>query len=272
MIIGNIEQFKHLSQFTSLKEFNNHIEMWMAEYKSHFTKSELIALKRLIRFSAKVYGVSTASINTILKATEKDAGISISEATFHRMKRKAIKIGMLSIYYTVRKNGSQSSNIWVFNRFVNTNDTPNNSIQEQKSQSNQAKNDNVNEITNGTPNKTSNHIKTNILYIKRYDGTEAEFVSSRVPKQFVKLVSCFYNKADVIEELWKVVKCATSKLNYTVAEVTSIAMDCFRQLIRLVRKGRIRKSIYACFWGIVNKKLDELYFEELYEMGFALNE
>lgn len=267
MLIGNIEQFKHLSQFTTLKDFNNHIEMWLAEYKSHFTKSELIALKRLIRFSAKVYGVSTASINTILKATEKD-GVGISESTFHRMKRKAIKIGILTVHYTTRKNGSQSSNVWVFNRF--TNDTPIDSVQEQKSQSNQAKNDDVNEIANDTPNKTGNHIKTINLNNKRYDGSEAEFTSSRVPKQFVNLVKCFYNKADTIEELWKVVKCATSKLNYTVAEVTSIATDCFRRLIRLVKKGRIKKSIYACFWGIVNNKLDEMYFEELYELNFAM--
>lgn len=270
MIIGNIEQFKHLSQFSSLKEFNNHIEMWMAEYKSHFTKSELIALKRLIRFSAKVYGVSTASINTILNATQKD-GIGVSESTFHRMKRKAVKIGILSIHYTTRKNGSQSSNVWVFNRF--TNDTPIDSAQKLETQENQGIDANVNEMTIDSPNKTSNlSNKTSIHNNKRYDGSEAEFTSNRVPKEFVKLVSCFYDKADIIEELWKVVKCATSKLNYSFAEVTSIATDSFRQLIRLVKKGRIRKSIYACFWGIVNKKLDELYFEELYEMGFALNE
>ncbi|MGG4040651.1 hypothetical protein [Bacillus smithii] len=269
MLIGNIEQFKHLSQFTTLKDFNNHIEMWLAEYKSHFTKSELIALKRLIRFSAKVYGVSTASINTILKATEKD-GVGISESTFHRMKRKAVKIGILSIYYTTRKNGSQSSNVWVFNRFVNTNDTPNDDVKEPEIQTNQGVDDNVNEMTIDSPNKTSNQYKTINLNNKRYTGNEAEFTSNRVPKEFVKLVSCFYDKADVIEELWKVVKCATHTLNYTLAEVTEMACDCFRQLIRQVKNGKIKKSIYACFWGIVNKKLDELYFEELYELGFAI--
>lgn len=265
--MGNIEQFKHLSQFTTLKDFNNHIEMWLAEYKNQFTKSELIALKRLIRFSAKVYGLSTASINTILKATEKN-GIGVSESTFHRMKRKAVKIGLLSIHYTTRKNGSQSSNVWVFNRF--TNDTPINDVKESETQANQGIDDNANEMAIDSPNKTNNLYKTINLNNKRYDGTEAEFTSNRVPKEFRNLVSCFYNSADTIEELWKVVKCATHTLNYTVAEVTSIAADCFRQLIRLVKKGRIKKSIYACFWGIVNNKLDELYFEELYELGFAM--
>jgi len=266
MLIGNVEQFKHLSQFTSLKDFNNHIEMWLAEYKSQFTKSELIALKRLIRFSAKVYGVSTASINTILKATEKD-GVGVSESTFHRMKRKAVKIGILSIHSTTRKNGSQSSNVWVFNRF--TNDTPCTEQKDQETQVNQGTDANVSEAQMTAP-KTSILSKTNIHNNKRYTGDEAEFTSNRVPKQFRNLVACFYDKADTIEELWKVVKCATHTLDYTLAELTEMACECFRQLIRQVKKNRVRKSIYACFWGIIQNKLDELYFEELYELGFAM--
>ncbi|MBA2876883.1 hypothetical protein [Thermaerobacillus caldiproteolyticus] len=35
---GNIEQFKHLSQFRDLKDFNNNIEQWMIDLKSKFTK------------------------------------------------------------------------------------------------------------------------------------------------------------------------------------------------------------------------------------------
>lgn len=266
MLIGNIKQFKHLSQFTTLKDFNNNIEMWLAEYKNQFTKSELIALKRLIRFSAKVYGVSTASINTILNATQKD-GIGISESTFHRMKRKAVKIGILSIHYTTRKNGSQSSNVWVFNRF--TNDTPIDHVQKLETQVNQGIDDNVSEAQMTTP-KTSIQFKTSNLINKRYTGTEAEFTSNRVPEQFRNLVSCFYDKADTIEELWKVVKCATYTLDYSLAEVTDIATDCFRQLIRQVKRNKVRKSIYACFWGIIQNKLDQMYFEELYELGFAM--
>lgn len=267
MLIGNIEQFKHLSQFRDIRDFNNNIEQWLAEYKSQFTKSELIALKRLIRFSAKVYGVSTASINTILNTTKKD-GVGVSESTFHRMKRKAVKIGILSIHSTTRKNGSQSSNVWVFNRF--TNDTPINDVKESETQENQGIDDNVNEMEIDSPNKTSNLSKTSIHNNKRYDGSEAEFTSNSVPKEFRNLVACFYDKADVIEELWRVIQCSTHTLNYTIAEVTEMACDCFRQLIRLVRKGKVMKSIYACFWGIVQKKLDQMYFEELYELGFAI--
>ena len=40
-----IENFAGYSQFGSLKEFNSHFEMWMADKKRFFSKGELIGLK-----------------------------------------------------------------------------------------------------------------------------------------------------------------------------------------------------------------------------------
>ncbi|WP_025726761.1 hypothetical protein [Heyndrickxia ginsengihumi] len=256
MKMNNIENFKRLSQFNSLKDFNNNVEMWLAEYKSSFTKSELVALKRLIRYSAKVFGVSTASVNTLIKSAK------VSESTFHRMKRKAYKIGMLSSHTTTRDNGSQSANIWVFQRYK---DTPIDLSKQQEKPSHQAieSNDKDRELT--AP-KTCPQSKTNNKLNKRYNGNETEFTSNRVPVQFKQLASNFYHKADTIEELWKVVKCATHKLNYSISEVADLACDGFRQLIRLVKKKRVKKSIYACYWGIVNNILDEMYLEDLAKM------
>ncbi|MFJ7977884.1 hypothetical protein ACIQZI_19740 [Peribacillus sp. NPDC096379] len=77
----------------------------MIEYKQHFTTSERIALKRLIRYVAKVLGISTAKINTILAAIDDKAnGYEISRATFKRMTCKAKKIGLLTVKETVRTN------------------------------------------------------------------------------------------------------------------------------------------------------------------------
>ena len=57
---GMIEKFEGYSQFASLTEFNRHLEMWMLEYKQDFTKGELVGLKRLVRFAAKIPGVCNA--------------------------------------------------------------------------------------------------------------------------------------------------------------------------------------------------------------------
>jgi N-acetylglutamate synthase-like GNAT family acetyltransferase len=115
---GRIEGFEGYSQFKSVKEFNTHVEMWLAVKKQEFSKGELIGLKRLVRFSVKVPGVSNAKIGTLLKAiNEEYQGNGISRSTFKRMILKAKELGILTIHETTRKNGSQSSNLYSFNRF-----------------------------------------------------------------------------------------------------------------------------------------------------------
>src|SRR3954449_2027831 len=108
---GKIEEFGQFSQFSNLQEFNHHIEMWLLEYKHEFSKGELVGLKRLVRFAAKIPGVCNAKIGTLLKSIHDqyhDNGISRS--TFKRMIFKARGFGIITVFETERKNGSQSSN------------------------------------------------------------------------------------------------------------------------------------------------------------------
>jgi translation initiation factor IF-3 len=86
--------------------------------KQEFSKGDLIGLKRLVHFSAKVPGVCNSKIGTLLKAiNEEYQGNGISRSTFKRMTIKAKELGILTIHETERKNGSQSSNLYSFNRF-----------------------------------------------------------------------------------------------------------------------------------------------------------
>ncbi|WP_409305074.1 hypothetical protein [Peribacillus sp. SCS-155] len=114
---GNVENFKDMSNFRDIHDFNNQIEQWMVELKTQFTKSELAALKRLIRFSAKVAGICHAKIGTLVAATHAKDAAGISRSTFKRMAGKARNFGLLEIHETERKNGSQTANLYVFNRF-----------------------------------------------------------------------------------------------------------------------------------------------------------
>jgi hypothetical protein len=115
---GRIEKFDSLSPFTSLTQFNTHMEMWLAVYKHKFSKGELVGLKRLVRFAAKIPGVCNAKIGTVLKAIHEEyEGNGISRSTFKRMIQKAIGLGILTVHETERKNGSQSSNLYIFNCF-----------------------------------------------------------------------------------------------------------------------------------------------------------
>ncbi|MBV7509454.1 hypothetical protein KW850_30300 [Bacillus sp. sid0103] len=115
---GNTDGFREFSQFSSLEEFNHHMEMWLVEHKHDFSKGELVGLKRLVRFAAKIPGVCNAKIGTILKSIhEQYHDNGISRSTFKRMILKAKELGIITVFETERKNGSQSSNLYQFNRF-----------------------------------------------------------------------------------------------------------------------------------------------------------
>ena len=116
MLSGRIENFKEYSQFDSLKSFNTTIEMFLADHKKDFTKGELVAFKRLVRYSAKYFGVANAKIGTLLKTiNEKLNGFGISRSTFERMLRKAKGFGILTVKNTVKRKGGKGHNVFVFN-------------------------------------------------------------------------------------------------------------------------------------------------------------
>ncbi|MEH7524936.1 hypothetical protein V7149_16895 [Bacillus sp. JJ1503] len=195
---GNIKQFESFSQFKGLEEFNTHIEMWMSVHKDKLSKGELVGLKRLIRFAAKVPGVCNAKIGTVLKAIHEEFnGNGISRSTFKRMIAKATELGIMTVHETERKNGSQSSNLYVFNRFPN---------------SEPPKKDKLD-----SPIKTSNLSKTNNKNNKKrnVDDTclDHTYTSDRVPNDFVQVVKYFFPEAKSIEEFWKMTSIAAYRHN-----------------------------------------------------------
>ena len=115
---GTMEQFGSFSQYQTLKEFKDNVGRWLLDYKSEFTKGELVGLTMLVCFSTQIPGVCHVKIATFLKAIrEEGQNHGISRDTFKRMIKKAKAIGILTVYETVRENGSQSSNLYVFNQF-----------------------------------------------------------------------------------------------------------------------------------------------------------
>lgn len=250
---GNIADFKQHSQFSSLTEFNTHIEMWLLEHKHSLTKSELVALKRLVRYSAKLPGICNAKIGTILKAIhEEHKAHGISRSSFKRMILKAKKLGILSVYETERKNGAQSSNLYIFNRFPQ-NEPPKGQIMNH-------------------PNKTINPNKTNPKNINKRNEArfllDYTFTSDRVPKSFVNWVSIYFNDAKTIGEFWRMATIAAYKFNRENDHelVLTLAIASFKQLIRKLKTAKTIKSPIGYFYGILYRKLEELYFEDLDEM------
>lgn len=264
MQIGNIAQFENLSQFKDLKDFNNNVEQWMLDIKEEYTKSELVALKRLIRFSAKVVGICSAKIGTIVSATHEYDGAGISRSTFKRMIVKSKRLGLLAVYDTTRKNGSKSANVYVFNRFCG--------------QAEPSKGGKMNQPKSNNLSKTNNHnlkIRKEVSEVEKKVNPEekefkqeqvkldASFVSEYVPVRFKELVKCFFNDAKSIEEYWKVaiISARTQKVEGNIVDT---AINSFKVMISKLKKGKRIENTYGFYWGILQKKLKVQFFKEAF--------
>ncbi|MCM3118651.1 hypothetical protein M3610_26045 [Neobacillus sp. MER 74] len=256
---GNIEEFEQFSQFTSLKELNSHIERWLTFHKQDFSKGELVGLKRLVRFSAKIPGVCNAKIGTVLKAIHEEYNHNgISRSTFKRMIQKAKELGILTVYETERKNGSQSSNLYIINRF------PSNELPKE-------------EILNH-PKETNNLSKTEKdqkIKERKEEASELDhtYVSDRVPQPFVQLVKCFFPEAKTIEEYWRTVNLAASSYegDLDIHHIQNVAIQSFKQLIRKLKFSRNVKNPFAYFYGIAENKFCVL-FHQLLKDKYDLND
>ena len=262
-----INKYKNYSKFSSLEEFNKNIEMFLAVHKSIFTKREFLLFRRLTKYGARVFGVATASIATILKAVEKyDGAIGVSESTFHRMRRKAVDEGILSVIKTTDVFGRQLANIWVFQKFVSPkkqNDTPGEAGFTEKTQIGEEFSSN----SQVTPLKAVNNkasTKNNIN--KRYPvSTQGEGViakpsvkkKSRIPEAFENILSAFFESPHEIWEYWRMVQLYVRKssLQMEKEEVLRLAVNSFQEMLKGLKQQRIKKPI-AYFSWIFNQKLE----------------
>lgn len=243
---GNINQFKHLSKFNSLKIFNSSMEQWYIDIHQQklLTKSEMIALKRLARFSASVFGVCNAKISTIVSATHNDT-VGISRSTFKRMLLKAQEMNLITIHHTFN-HGKQGHSVYVFNEYPSKNESDLNSLCDTVEPLQQE------EIE---PPKTSNLSKSNNHNINTYEDN----VIPNVPAEFQNLARCYYSPKQVLE-LWKCVKISTRYLAYmNYLEKINLGIRAFKQCIVNMKLGYKVRNIFGYFFSILNAFLDTEY-------------
>ncbi|WP_010291336.1 hypothetical protein [Kurthia massiliensis] len=112
------EFFKQLSNFKDVKEFNTNYEMFLADHANKFTKSELNFLRVYKRYAAKVVGVVTAKIKTVVDAALNQYKIKTSVRTAKRALKKAVEIGLVTLHETKSaKTGLKAPNIAQFNKY-----------------------------------------------------------------------------------------------------------------------------------------------------------
>ncbi|MGE6721070.1 hypothetical protein ACQKGD_27615 [Peribacillus frigoritolerans] len=284
----SITDFKEITEFKSKTEFNKSIEMFLAVHKKDFTESEYIAFKRFIRIACNVkenvFGACFASVRYILEQIKQlDTKIGLSESTFHRMKRKAIKLGILETHQRERKNGSQASNLWIFKKYKTTKravivaekqttDTPQTGSEQVEpapckekvfQQLTPLDTSNISYTNNLKINIRTENENSNILQNKKLG---LNFVNPDIPAKFIKLAATYYDDAEIINEYWKMVKIAEKKAGFEIIEIDliDVAKDAFKMTIVALKANQINKNVYAFFYGTMQKMLVTLY-EDFYK-------
>lgn len=112
------EQFKSLSQFSDLADFNRNFEMWGADIKKHIPKRQYNFLIALKRFMAKVPGISTAKYSTVVTAANEKYELPTSRRTAERIMPVLHRFGIVKMYDTkMKRTNIRGANIIVWQRY-----------------------------------------------------------------------------------------------------------------------------------------------------------
>lgn len=262
---GNIFQFKNLSKFNSVEEFNDHKERFLQQHPDLFTRSEFIAFEVLSQYSVRVPGVANAKIETLVTAcTGKQGGVS--RATFVRMLRKAKAAGILKVHKTYRSSGGFAHNVFVFQPFDSPHEkemtqreepeTPNeskvdfsNSEPETKKLFLNLKNKDLNIRQESVSNTSQNSSKSPQLQDLDYS-----FVPDSVPQTFIQTVKPFFDRANEIYTFWQKACLAYEKCKFEtpIEYLTSVVIDAFKTTVFYYKKRKIKSSFMQYYYGTLS--------------------
>ncbi len=253
-VIASIDSYQNLSTFNEIEEMNKTVRMYKDTIKSSVSRSDVQArlitlLELLKRHSCKQIGVSYMSKNTIAEKLE------LSYKTVQRLMKKLEDLGMIrQIPMKRKKDMLQTAN----------------AIQIIPAK---------NEVSDKKPNKKSKKcptIKTTSVFLKQklnnkrksVSFSESNFVAHWVPESFSKLVNYYYQKAEIIQEFWKVVKQNNAVVNhmdgsraFTDNQLLRIGEIAFKEFVMKLKAGKRVKNVYGYFNGIVNNLMDKLFFD-----------
>jgi hypothetical protein len=234
------KQYKQYSLFKDLKSFNSHFEQHMVDLKGKLTKSEAVALKRLVRYSCKIAGVCFAKIQTIVAATHEHDGIGISRSTFERMLRKAKSFGLLEVVNTY-KRGKQSHNIYIFQPYIS---------KQTKVQLNESDVP----CTNDAPIKQAISESSNQSKDIRIDHVD----------EFEKYASIFFHDYKTIRELKKISIIHTRINSIQGNHAKLLSLECLKTLIAKIKSKPI-SNVCGYFNGVCRKRMRSLKIKQLWD-------
>lgn len=266
MRAGNIYQYKHMSKFKNVEEFNHHKERFLQHHPELFTRSEYIAFEVLSQYSVVVPGVANAKIATLVSACSTKQG-GISRATFVRMLRKAKSTGFLKVHKTYRSNGGFAHNVFVFQpidvsdetqmTYREEHETPSESKVEHTQTTTESMNlfsNLVNKDLNIRQEKNVNITTQPYVISPQLQDLDYTFVPENVPKEFIQTVKPFFDRATEIYTFWHKALTAYKKFNFEtpIEHLTCVVIDAFKTTVFLYKQRKIKTSFTQYFYGTLS--------------------
>ena len=284
MFSNQVKDFERLTNFNTLDEFNESFYIAMKQHGDAFSKGELIALKTLKNWGAKIVGVVYAKIGTIISELIKQKGeMSVpSRSTFERAIRKAKKLGIIKTIETKqgikkerRRRNLRGNNVYIFELFSDS------------EQLTERKDEKLTELENAeTPHNqalqtpqiegdtslsnTSKNILSSLR--KKRDYT---YVQSYVPRFLVNKLKPFYNSADIIEDCYlnavNIMNSYDSNFFKSVTEANfeAFASEAINALVRKERKlseyGKCVRRPVGYFTNAFKQIVEKAAMEDLIE-------
>ncbi|MBT2618618.1 MULTISPECIES: helix-turn-helix domain-containing protein [unclassified Bacillus (in: firmicutes)] len=274
-IFANEEAYNNLSSFTDIEELNKTVRVYRDTIRTDIKRADvqsrfIILLELLKRHSCKQIGVSYMCKNTIASKLE------VSHKTVQRLMKKLEDLGMIHQVPMKRKKDMMQTANAILIQPVNDEMSGKAPVKESK------KCPTIKTTTSFLKQNIKNNKRKAIAQFSHVDSslenslTQANFVAHWVPVVFSNLVSSFYEKAETIQEFWKVIKqCnrvvdySTNKRAFTGKQEIEIGTKAFKEFAMKVKSGvKMHKGQFAYFNGIVNKLMNELYFDEEFMDNF----
>jgi len=244
---GHINQYSHLSEFTSIPQFNETIKQQLATHSGQLTKGELLAFNMLTRFSIKKVGICNARICKLVAAAQSEKG-GISRSTFERMLRKANQLGILTIHHTTRQKGGFSHNVYIFHRIDGTHTQKLTERPQQKKPATAAV---QNPKTSDEAISFKTKIKDKELRPITLETLDYTFVPSYVPSEFTKTVKPFFDHAKEICQLWDraLIVYRSLKFEDPIEYFFPIIIKAFKETVYHYKRQKIKTSFIAYYYG-----------------------
>lgn len=263
---GNIYQFKNLSKFKSVADFNKQKERFLQQHPDLFTQSEFIAFE-LTQFSVVVPGVANAKIGTLVSACSGKQG-GVSRATFVQMLRKAKTTGFLKVHKTYRASGGFAHNIFVFQPIDASSETqltyrgdaevPSPGKDEDTYSEPETKNLFLN-LQNKDPNiRQEKNVDTQQSpQQSSLQDLDYTFVLDTVPQPFIHTVKPFFDQATEIYNFWEKALMAYRQLDLyqPLEQMTAIVINAFKTTIFQYKHRKIKTSFMQYYYGTLTTML-----------------